>query len=117
MILIVGEKMKEKPKFIVRKDPNFRRFYSSGVYGGHTPFEFKMIFFREGYEDISEETFMGKTQPMILRELQVEITMSPEQAKVFLDWLKHHIEEYEKNFGKIPSPRLEGTKPPSSKLM
>jgi len=76
-----------------------------------------MIFFREGYEDISEETFMGKTQPMILRELQVEITMSPEQAKVFLDWLKHHIEEYEKNFGKIPSPRLEGTKLPSSKLM
>jgi ABC-type Fe3+-hydroxamate transport system substrate-binding protein len=93
-----------RPKFVVRKHPEFKRFYSSGVFGGHTPYEFKMIVYQEGYEDVTEGTVTGKEPPVILRELQAEITMSPEQAKALLSWLDRHIKAYEQQFGKIPSP-------------
>lgn len=103
-----------RPTFIVRKHPEFKRFYSSGVFGGHTPYEFKMIVYQEGYEDVSEGTVTGREPPVILRELQAEITMSPEQAKALLSWLERHIKAYEEQFGKIPSPPIpeEPPRPP-----
>jgi hypothetical protein len=64
-----------RPKFAVRKHPEFKRFFSSGVFGGHTPYEFKMIVYQEGYEDVTEGTVTGKEPPVILRELQAEITI------------------------------------------
>jgi len=99
------------PKFVVKKHPDFKRFYSSGVFGGHTPYEFKMIVYQEGYEDVSEDTVTGKEPPVILRELQAEITMSPEQAKALLGWLDRHIKAYEKQFGKIPTPPVTEEEP------
>ena len=104
-----------RPKFVVRKHPEFKRCYSSGVFGGHTPYEFKMIVYQEGYEDVTEDTVTGKEPPVILRELQAEITMSPEQAKALLSWLDRHIKAYEKQFGVIPAPPVredEQAKPP-----
>ena len=104
-----------RPKFVIRKHPDFKRFYSSGVFGGHTtPYEFKMIVYQEGYEDVSEGTVTGREPPVILRELQAEITMSPEQAKALLSFLDRHIKAYEKQFGKIPAPPIteEPKRPP-----
>lgn len=103
-----------RPRFVVKKHPDFKRFFSSGVFGGHTPYEFKMIVYQEGYEEVTEGTVTGKEPPVILRELQAEITMSPEQAKALLSWLERHIKAYEEQFGKIPSPpeKDEPTKPP-----
>jgi len=102
------------PKFVVKKHPDFKRFFSSGVFGGHTPYEFKMIVYQEGYEDVTEGTVTGKEPPVILRELQAEITMSPEQAKALLSWLDRHIKAYEEQFGKIPAPPIkeEPKRPP-----
>ncbi|HUV02179.1 MAG TPA: DUF3467 domain-containing protein [Desulfobacteria bacterium] len=79
-----------------------------------TPYEFKMIVYQEGYEDVSEGTVTGKEPPVILRELQAEITMSPEQAKALLSFLDRHIKAYEKQFGKIPAPPIteEPKRPP-----
>ena len=63
-----------RPEFVVKKHPDFKRFYSSGVFGGHTPYEFKMIVYQEGYEDVSEGTVTGKEPPVILREFLLGIT-------------------------------------------
>ena len=86
-------------------------FIHLGVFGGHTPYEFKMIVYQEGYEDVSEGTVTGKEPPVILRELQAEITMSPEQAKALLGWLDRHIKAYEKQFDKIPAPPVTEEEP------
>ena len=65
-----------------------------------------MIVYQESYEDVSEGTVTGRGPPVILRELQAEITMSPEQAKALLSWLERRIKAYEEQFGKIPSPPI-----------
>jgi hypothetical protein len=65
-----------------------------------------MIVYQEGYEDVSEGTVKGREPPVMLRELQAEITMSPEQAKALLSWLERHIKAYEEQFGKTPLPPI-----------
>jgi len=39
----------------------------------------------------------------IKQQLMARLYFSPLQAKQFQQWITHHIEEYEKKFGAIPS--------------
>ncbi|MEM4575864.1 MAG: DUF3467 domain-containing protein [Candidatus Nezhaarchaeales archaeon] len=101
-----------EPKIVVSKSSDFKQVYISGVSIGHTPFDFHVQFFRDSFEP-DEEALTGKRPPKIVREFIIEVVMSPNQAKALALLLMKHVEDYEKKFGKIPTPQTVSTQPPS----
>ena len=92
------------PKFEDAKAPDYKYVYATGVFGGLDPNDGKMIFFLDRFEpETVEEPYPG-TQKLkkIVRELQVEVHVSPSQFKNIWMWMGEHIKHYEQMFGEIP---------------
>jgi hypothetical protein len=43
-------------------------------------------------------------KPIVNRTLECRLIMDPFQAKIISQWLTNHVNEYERQFGRIPSP-------------
>jgi len=65
-----------------------------------------MIFYLERLEPETTSTpHPGATKlKKIIRELQVEVHMTPFQFKAVAEWMNAHVQEYEKRVGPIPVP-------------
>ncbi len=101
-----------EPKVSISKSSDFKQIYISGASIGHTPYDFHIQFFRDSFEP-DEEVLAGRKPPKVTREFLFEIVMSPNQAKALAILLMRHVEEYEKKFGKIPTPQTPSAQPPS----
>jgi hypothetical protein len=78
---------------------DFRSIYSNNAAFAATLFDFSMIFGEVmGVEQISE------TEGTVTVEQKVKITMTPLQAKVFVQVAARHISAYEDKFGPIQVP-------------
>jgi len=87
----------EKPKLKITKSPDFKMIYTTGVFGGLTPKEARIIFFVDRIvPDTVEEEFGKLKVGEIERELQVEIHMSPQEFLSVSAWMQHHIERMKK---------------------
>ncbi len=75
--------------------PDFKTVYAEGAIGGFDPYGVKMSF----YNDLQ---LPGK----VVRRLQVQVSMSFLAAKQLHVWLGKHLENIERNFGKIKEPSL-----------
>lgn len=96
-----------RPKIIeVKKHDHYRTIFVSGVYGGHRPGFFEAIVYTDEM-DPEEALSSLEVAPVvnIRRIIQCRLILDPFQAKSLLEWLKRHIEEYEKKFGEIKVPR------------
>ncbi|MEM2926005.1 MAG: hypothetical protein QW220_06050 [Candidatus Bathyarchaeia archaeon] len=95
-----------EPKVEVAKDPNYRTILVNGLFGGHRPGFFEAIVYTD--EMVAEDalaTLRGDPSKVrIRRTLQCRLLMDPVQAKSIAKWLTGHIAEYERTFGKIPTP-------------
>ena len=95
------------PKIIVERSEGYRTIIESGVYGGHRPGFFEWVVYTD--EMIADESL--STMPpdpgkiTIKRVLQCTLVLTPIEAKNLANWLSTHIAEYEKQFGKIPTPQ------------
>lgn len=89
----------QAPEF--KQSPNFRKLYCNSVNLDMSPWEFRFTF----GEMLKPQP--GQARPMI--ENLIEITVSPQLAKVFLNLLSAHVSEYEKTIGQInlPAPALQ----------
>ncbi|RLF12271.1 MAG: DUF3467 domain-containing protein [Thermoprotei archaeon] len=105
-----------EPKISISKSQDFKQVYVSGATIGHTPYDFHIQFFRDSFEP-NEEVFTGKKPPKVTREFVFEVVMSPNQAKALALLLMKHVEDYERKFGKIPTPQTPPTHPPSGYLV
>ncbi|MGC1709607.1 MAG: hypothetical protein WA799_07395 [Nitrosotalea sp.] len=95
-----------QPEFNSRKHEQYRTINVNGVFGG----------IRMGYVEIvtySEEADLTKAMSSaqinpnkaeIDRVLECRLIMDPIQMKSVSLWLAKNVEEYEKLFGRIPSP-------------
>ena len=97
-----------RPKIIeVKKHEHYRTIFVSGVYGGHRPGFFEAIIYTDELE--AEEALSSlEITPSVVnirRIIQCRLIFDPFQAKSFLEWLKRHVEEYEKKFGEIKLPK------------
>lgn len=102
--------MSRRARVRVRTSEGFRQYYVSGSMIGHSPTEFRILFFRDSTE-ISEGSIEALSQPSVLREVLFEVVMSPVQAKLLAEQLSRNVEQYERVFGKIPAPGGERRPP------
>ena len=90
--------------------------YANGVFGGLDPNGGRMIFYldRVEPETLNQPTPGAQIVKKIIRELQVEVHMSPTQFKSTAMWMAEHIKRYEETFGSIPMEPKQQKPPPNS---
>ena len=93
------------PQFEDTKSVDHRYIFTTGVFGGlHQPSDAQIIFYLDRLEPQTASTPQPGSMSLkkILRELQVEIHMTPTMFKSMASWMNKNVEEYEKIFGEIP---------------
>lgn len=104
------------PTFEDAKSEQYRHVFATGVFGGINPVDAQIIFFLDRPEPETVSTPLPGSLKLkqIVRELQVEVHMTPTAFKTVADWMNKHIEQYEKIFGPIvtkPKKAKENTVP------
>lgn len=85
------------------KSPNYREIYSTGVFGGLSPDDAKLIFFLDKVETKTLSEPLGQQKiTKFVREALVEVHMTPTQWKRIALWMMESVTRYEPNFGTIP---------------
>lgn len=80
------------------RSKDYRVVYVSDIFGGH-----QIDYFEVTIRTISINASQSETtgEAVLDRVEQVCLKMSPQQARIFRDWLEIQLENYEKKFGKI----------------
>lgn len=95
------------PKIVVRRHEEYRTIFESGIYGGGRPGYIEYVIYTD--EMAPDEALStlppdpAKTQ--ISRTIQCLVRLTPFEAKGLAEWLNRHLAQYEKTFGKIPTPK------------
>lgn len=90
-----------------KEHPNYRTIIVNGAYGGARPMYFDIVLYSDEYNPIKDLSTTIKTaneKPIVNRTLECRLIIDPFQAKILSQWLANHVNEYEKQFGRIPSP-------------
>jgi hypothetical protein len=96
-----SETLKQEIPVIIPSDAP--KIYASGVFGGHSANDFRMLFFTE--EPLPQDEFLTQGQLKSMREVQVQLILPPLAAKLTAQWLMQQVELFEKNVGPIPIPK------------
>jgi hypothetical protein len=92
------------PEFELKKNPEYKTHFISGVFGTVNPIEGRIAF----YVDSIEPQFKKGGRPdemeigKVVREMLVEVRMSPLQFKLMAEWMNQHLARLEKEGVKIP---------------
>jgi hypothetical protein len=108
------------PKFEDTKSPDYRYIYSTGVFGALDPNDGRIIFYvdRMEPETVNEPKPGAMKLKKIVRELQMEVHMTPTQFKNLAHWMMNNIKRYEEVFGEIPmAPKQSGKRPPPDTMV
>jgi hypothetical protein len=89
-------KAKRKVKIKLQRPDDFKQKYAIGAMGGHSPYDFRICFYNDTPQGVSE----GNEQ-VIHRTMETEVILSPLAAMELSRWLNQHIQEYENVFGPI----------------
>lgn len=88
----MSEVKEGKPEIKITKSSDFRMFYSTGIFGGLSPLEGRMLFFVDRFvPKIVDDTVGQMATDSVERELQVEVHMSPEVFISTYKWMEAHI--------------------------
>ena len=105
------------PEFSAVKHPQYRTIHVNGIFGG----------VRMGYMEAvvySEESELTKAlgsmqinanRAEVNRVLECRLVIDPIQLKSIAIWMNKQVEDYEKIFGRIPSPEEVANKQKTSK--
>jgi hypothetical protein len=106
------------PEFEDSKSPDYKYVYASGVFGGLSPNDGRIIFFLDRLEPETVKEPVGSQRvKKIIRELQVEVHLTPSQFKSTAMWMTDHVKKFEEIFGPIPMAPKKGTKPPEGVIV
>jgi len=91
-------------KVETKKAEDFKTIIVDGVFGGSRSGLFEMICYTD---ELNAEEALSSVVPdgskvYINRTLHCRLVLTPIQAKSLLNWLGQSLEQYEKQFGKIP---------------
>lgn len=80
------------------RSKDYRVVYVSDIFGGH-----QIDYFEVTIRTISINASQSETTGEVVQDRveQVCLKMSPQQARIFRDWLELQLDNYEKRFGKI----------------
>ena len=91
------------PKFVDSISEYYRVVYTTGVFGGITPNDARIVFYLDRVvpETTSKETPGSMELKHIDRELQMELHCTLVQFKSIAQWMNIHVQNFEKQFGPI----------------
>ncbi len=96
----------KSPEMHVKEHENFRTINVNGVFGGARGMYFDLVLFSDECK-VGSALSTIKAAPektTINRTLECRLIIDPLNAKAISQWLMLNIAEYEKQFGRIPSP-------------
>lgn len=96
------EKTDNKKEIPILVPSEIDRIYSTGVYGGHTAYDFRLLFFTE--EPLEQDEVVKLDELKVVREVLAEVILSPLAAKQTAEWLTRQVKKFEDEIGVIPSP-------------
>jgi len=101
------------PKIEVIEDSQYRTIIVNGMFGGHRPGYFEAIVYTDELEakEALGTVSLAPERAFIKRTIRCRLVMDPVTAKSIKNWLTNHINDYERVFGKIPSPEEREVKP------
>ena len=96
----------KSPEIQVREHPNFRTINVNGVFGGPRGMYFDIVLFSDESKVASALSSLkiAPERTTINGTLECRLIIDPLNAKAISQWLMLSITEYEKQFGRIPSP-------------
>ncbi|MFB0543875.1 MAG: DUF3467 domain-containing protein [Candidatus Bathyarchaeia archaeon] len=88
---------------------DYKTIIVDGVFGGSRSGLFEMVCYTD---ELSAEEALSSIIPdgskvYIKRTLRCRLVLTPIQAKALLNWLTQSLNQYEKQFGKIPLPERQ----------
>ena len=84
------------------KDPGYRQFYATSVYGNMTPVDCRITFYVEDVTVKEEQVNSEEVEVEgVQRRLEAQVFMSPYSAKLMSIWLAQQISDYEDEYGEI----------------
>jgi len=90
-----------KPKCELKKDPNYKSIYTTGAYGGLDIRDGHIIFYADQPEPEIDEKSGNMKVGKVVRNLIVDIRMTPDEFMSLANWMNHHVERYKKNREKL----------------
>jgi len=109
----MASKVMVAPQFEDSKSEQYRYVFVTGVFGGISPRGAGIIFYLDRTEPETVNTPHPGTVKLkkIVRELQVEVRMTPFEFKEIAEWMTKHVDKYEKDFGPVSiQPQKKGSK-------
>lgn len=106
--IIKKDKDREMIPLVIPSD--FNKIYATGAFGGYSPNDFRVLLFVE--EANPQDEIIDPNQLKVVRVVNNELILSPLTAKQLAKWLMKQVEEFEKEFGKIPEPQPESEAKP-----
>jgi hypothetical protein len=102
----VSQRRMPMPDIMTEESPNFRTIVVDGVFGGMKGMHLEAVLYSEEVKtdkaiatpEISPE------KASVKRTVEARLLMDPLIAKIIMNWLSGHLAQYEKTFGRIPSP-------------
>jgi len=99
------------PRFELVKNPEYKVLHVDGVFGGVDPSEGRMIFHMDRLELKMKDGHLGVMETdHIVRELLVEIRLSPLEFKRVADWMAASIKRLKKSGYKFPKSQKHGAR-------
>ena len=83
-----------------------RRILVAGVFGGARSYGLEVTVYSErgDYERVLESQPLNPARHILRRTIETTLVLDPMQMKSVHEWLGKSMAEYERMFGKIPSP-------------
>ncbi len=83
-----------------------RRIVVAGVFGGARSYGLEVTVYSEqgDYERVLESQPPNPARNILRRTIETTLVIDPMQMKSIHEWLGKNMAEYERMFGKIPSP-------------
>ena len=94
------------PEIESEYSPTYKRINVAGMFGGILPSGLEAIVYSEERRvaKVLQSEPLNAARATVKRTVEVELIIDPLQMKAILNWLGTKIAEYEKLFGRIPSP-------------
>lgn len=91
-------------KVETKKAEDYKTVVVDGVFGGTRAGLFEMVCYTDelNAQDALSAIVPDGSKVYVNRTLHCRLVMTPVQAKVLLNWLSQSLDQYEKQFGKIP---------------
>lgn len=98
--------MNEVPEITSDYAEDYKKIYVGGIFGGTRPSGVNVVIYSEGMDvkKVLETQPLSANRTVVKRIAECELIIDPLQMKSIHQWLGDKIKEYEKLFGRIPSP-------------